>query len=200
MKSDDKKELIIKSARECFARYGYDKTTLEDIGKIAKLNKASLYYYYKNKEDIFIQVILQESTQYMSDLQKKTESYEGYEDKIINYLTDRLKYYKQVLNLHQLSIESLHKLEPVFEHLYQTVLEKEVAFIADLLQKGIGEKVFIPHSVQDVGEALMLIADALKHDAASKSKALFTMEIDYSVVEVKIKFIIGLVLEGLKKN
>lgn len=200
MKSDEKRELIVRSASECFAKYGYDKTTLEDIGKAAKLNKASLYYYFKNKEDIFIQVILQESEQYIAALQEKAATYQGYEQKIIHYLLDRLKYYREVLNLHQLSLESLHRLEPAFDQLYQSVLDKEIEFIAGLLKKATEEGLFKAHGQQKVAEAIMFIADALKHEAAYRSNALLAREIDYSPVEEKIKMIIGLVLDGLRSN
>ena len=59
MDTSPKKQEILKAASECFARFGYEKTTLDDIGKMVGLNKASLYYYYKNKEDIFAEVVLQ---------------------------------------------------------------------------------------------------------------------------------------------
>ncbi|MFX0062900.1 MAG: TetR/AcrR family transcriptional regulator [Candidatus Hermodarchaeota archaeon] len=34
------------AASDCFAKYGYRKTTLEDISKIVGVRKASLYYYW----------------------------------------------------------------------------------------------------------------------------------------------------------
>jgi AcrR family transcriptional regulator len=57
----EKKKEILKAASDCFARYGYEKTTLDDIGKMVGLNKASLYYYYKNKEAIFSEVVFEET-------------------------------------------------------------------------------------------------------------------------------------------
>jgi AcrR family transcriptional regulator len=47
-----KKEAILHGAAGCFTKFGYEKTTLDDIGKSAALNKASIYYYFKNKEEI----------------------------------------------------------------------------------------------------------------------------------------------------
>ena len=46
MTEPDKREQILKAAAECLSQYGYEKTTLSDIGKLVGLNKASLYYYY----------------------------------------------------------------------------------------------------------------------------------------------------------
>jgi ribosome-binding protein aMBF1 (putative translation factor) len=36
-----KEKKILQVAKECFARFGYEKTTLEDIGRMSGLNKAS---------------------------------------------------------------------------------------------------------------------------------------------------------------
>ncbi|MFW6389223.1 MAG: TetR/AcrR family transcriptional regulator, partial [Marinilabiliaceae bacterium] len=48
---------ILKSARELFAKFGYRKTTMEDIAQALRKGKSSLYYYFKNKEEIFQAVI-----------------------------------------------------------------------------------------------------------------------------------------------
>jgi hypothetical protein len=40
------------SCRGIDARFGYEKAALDDTGEIVGLNKASLYYYNKSKEDI----------------------------------------------------------------------------------------------------------------------------------------------------
>src|ERR671913_526132 len=47
------KNKIIKSAISTFSRYGYDKSRMDDIAKIAKLSKGTIYLYFKNKEELF---------------------------------------------------------------------------------------------------------------------------------------------------
>ena len=39
----DKRQMILEAAGECFDRFGYNKTTLKDIGERVGLNKASIY-------------------------------------------------------------------------------------------------------------------------------------------------------------
>lgn len=199
MKQNDRKQLILKAASECFSRYGYEKTTLEDIGGAINLNKASLYYYYKNKEDIFIAVILKESEEYLSALQEKVAIYQVVEEKILHYLSERLKYYKEVLNLHQLSIESIRKIEPLFEELYQMVMQKEIAFIEEQLTKGVKNGEFKEADMELVAESVLVVTDAIKHQAVRKSPLQFASQVDYSSIESKIHYTIQLILNGLKK-
>jgi AcrR family transcriptional regulator len=43
---------IINSAKKLMQQYGLKKTTMDDIAKAAVKSKSTLYYYFKDKEDI----------------------------------------------------------------------------------------------------------------------------------------------------
>ncbi len=66
----DKKKIIIGAAASVFLKYGYDKTTMNDIAKEASMGKGSLYYYYESKEHIYIAVIEKEAYHLIGLVQK----------------------------------------------------------------------------------------------------------------------------------
>ena len=47
-KKDVNRESILKIAQEIFSKYGYRKTTLDDIANAVRKGKSSLYYYFKS--------------------------------------------------------------------------------------------------------------------------------------------------------
>jgi len=49
---------IIKAAEKVFFAKGYDRVTMDEIAREAEVNKALLYYYFKNKEALFFAVNL----------------------------------------------------------------------------------------------------------------------------------------------
>ncbi|MEL6558278.1 MAG: TetR/AcrR family transcriptional regulator [Bacteroidota bacterium] len=51
---------IINSAADLFDRYGARKTTMEDIAREVGKGKSTLYYYFKNKEEVFESVLRHE--------------------------------------------------------------------------------------------------------------------------------------------
>jgi AcrR family transcriptional regulator len=55
-KANTTKTRILAAAYDCFLSYGYSKTTFKDIVEKAGISRASLYLYYKDKEDLFIQM------------------------------------------------------------------------------------------------------------------------------------------------
>src|SRR5688572_30958068 len=57
---DPIRDEILNGARDLFERFGFKKTTMEDIARQIGKSKSALYYYYKTKEEIFEAVILNE--------------------------------------------------------------------------------------------------------------------------------------------
>ncbi len=54
---EERREQIIQAAVACFARKGYHLTTMDDIVAESGLSKGSLYWHFKNKKDLLINVM-----------------------------------------------------------------------------------------------------------------------------------------------
>ena len=52
---------IVGVARKIFTRYGFRKTTMEEIAAASRKGKSSIYYYFKSKEEIFRAVVEREA-------------------------------------------------------------------------------------------------------------------------------------------
>ena len=53
-----RKKLIIDSALSVFNRSGIDKTTMSEIASEAGFGKATLYYYYPSKDDVYSEIMV----------------------------------------------------------------------------------------------------------------------------------------------
>ncbi len=198
MSKEIRKAKVLKGATDCFARYGYEKTTLEDIGKSVGLNKASLYYYYKNKEDIFCDVLFQEADIYMHELQGKIKSAKSSEAKILSYLSERLNYYRMMMNLHNLSLDTVRKVEPIFTEIYDKILKRESIYLASLIKDGIEGGEFVKVDVNRVADALLNVATSIRYRELHISFVKMAGEADYDRILEDIKFVSKLMLKGLK--
>ena len=56
MKDDLVKDHIINSSVAVFKKLGFDKVTMDNIAKAANKGRSTLYYYFKNKHEVFEQV------------------------------------------------------------------------------------------------------------------------------------------------
>jgi len=53
----EKQNLILDAAIECFFQYGVLKTSMDDIAKAARVSRSLIYFYYKNKDDVLLSLI-----------------------------------------------------------------------------------------------------------------------------------------------
>ncbi|PKR85567.1 TetR/AcrR family transcriptional regulator [Heyndrickxia camelliae] len=53
----NRKKLILESALKCFAEKGFELATIDDICARSGMSKGSIYNYFKTKEDIYIQLM-----------------------------------------------------------------------------------------------------------------------------------------------
>jgi AcrR family transcriptional regulator len=79
---NEKRQKILENAARLFARKGYEKVSLEEIAARLKLNKASLYHYFKSKDEMFFQIQMQAIAQANNALEKVLKSETGPEEKL----------------------------------------------------------------------------------------------------------------------
>lgn len=62
--TDEEREIIkrkiIDRGKDCFARYGIKKTSIEDLTKDLGIAKSSFYSFFSSKEDLFLQIFKEE--------------------------------------------------------------------------------------------------------------------------------------------
>ena len=194
------KEKIGRVAMKCFSKYGLDKTTLDDIAKEVGLNKASLYYYYKNKEDIFLEVAIREGQDFLSSLQQKTLAKKNTEERVTFYLVERINYYKNILNMNRVSVETLHKMLPRFFELFDSIMQVEIQFLSKIIREGVKTRELTKVNPDKLASSLIAMNDALKHHAEHKAILKNQDEIDYSEILVDMKFLLALIFKGLSQK
>lgn len=57
LKKDENRQQLFKEALSMFSLYGYKKTTIEDVTDRLGMTKGNLYFYVKNKKDLYFQTI-----------------------------------------------------------------------------------------------------------------------------------------------
>ena len=159
----DKRELIITAAEEVFARFGYKKTTMEDIAAEAHIGKASLYYYFPSKEIIFGEVIRKDSQLFQAKLDNAVSAAHTPEIKIRVYVTTRMRH-----------LEDLSKFYPTFtrEYLDHFVFVEQIRdefnnyekrTLAQLLQEGVDKGMFAIENVEYTAHMLTIAIKGLEY-------------------------------------
>lgn len=102
MSIDNTKDSILSVADKLFSRFGFHKTSMDEIAKIARKAKGSLYYHFASKDDLFKEVVAIEMTKLKSQLSTIINNPDlKASDKIKKYLITRMEILNSAANYHE---------------------------------------------------------------------------------------------------
>lgn len=88
-----KDKRIMLAAEEIFARYGYEKATLDSIIALADVGKGTVYKYFGNKEQLFYKLVAVKNEPFVEALQASVADKDNLESKLIAYFTVLVEFY-----------------------------------------------------------------------------------------------------------
>ena len=101
MSEIDVKSQIIESATKYFSRYGFHKTTMDEIAQNIHKAKGVLYYYFRSKEELFNEVLKQELDKLKIALLKIIQSDKNSLSILTDYMLTRFKLLNAAVNYHE---------------------------------------------------------------------------------------------------
>ena len=159
MKATIKKGIITQGARKIFSRYGFLKTTVEEIAKAARMGKASLYHYFESKEDIFREVVEQEHRFLTEKIQEAIRKVDAPQKKISAYVKTRMKHLNELANIHSALKDDYLDHYAFIEEIRERNFRQEIETIQAILKEGVQKGVFV---IRDIKLTSFSIISALK--------------------------------------
>ena len=71
---EQRADRILDAAAELMLRWGYNKTTIDDIVRVAGVPKGTIYLHWKTREDLFLALMRREYVRLVEDIQQRIES------------------------------------------------------------------------------------------------------------------------------
>jgi len=133
---------IIISAGQIFSRYGFRKTTMDELARALKMGKSSIYYYFKSKEEIFEAVVLHEANILRNELTTAIKSVESPVDKMKNYVFVRMKAFEKLSNYYNAIFDKNLDHFDFIETIREKYDREELAILRLIIYHGARKKVF----------------------------------------------------------
>jgi len=73
-KREQRADRILDAAAELMLRWGYNKTTIDDIARLAGVAKGTIYLHWKTREDLFLALMKREYVRLAQDIQQRIAS------------------------------------------------------------------------------------------------------------------------------
>ena len=139
---DEFRQRIIINASEIFRKYGFRKTTMDEIARALKMGKSSIYYYFPGKEVIFEAVVLHEANILRNELTTTIKTVESPIDKMHNYVFVRMKSFEKLANYYNAIFDKNLDHFDFIEKIRAKYDREELAILRLILYDGVRKKVF----------------------------------------------------------
>lgn len=140
-KEEFRKKIVIASG-QIFSRYGFKKTTMDEIAGALKIGKSSIYYYFKSKEEIFEAVVLFEANLLRNELTTAIKSVESPVEKMRNYVFVRMKTFEKLSNYYNAIFDKNLDHFNFIEKIREKYDREELAILRLIIYHGARNNVF----------------------------------------------------------
>ena len=192
MKIDNTKEQIIKVARQVFAKFGFQKTTVNEIAKAVHKAKGSVYYYFKNKEELFQSVVEKEFQTLRTELIKAINAGENAKEKLTNYIKVRMKTLNEFSNMYDALKNDYLNYMSFIEQIREKYDNEEIVLVKSILTNGVLNNEF---DIEDEEQTAIMIVTALK----GLELPIF-INSKYIELKQRLDFMISVLIRGIEKR
>jgi len=196
----DKLEQILEAARKRFAHFGLGKTTMTEIASDIGMSKASLYYYFPDKEHLFAAVIGREMDAFVEKMNNLIAAPGSAADKLKLYIAERLLSFQTLINLGKFSSSNLDSLKPAFSSLQEDFTKKENQLIEKVLTLGVKKKEFEIDDIPSTAEMFTSVTRGLRMIVLKQRDSYFLSEDDYATLAKRQERFTHIFLKGISKT
>jgi len=197
-KTKEKEQAILKAARERFAQFGFNKSTMDEIASDVELGKASLYYYFPAKEDLFRAVIHHEQDEFVKAIEKILNQNITASKKLFLYVENRLEFFEELLNLGTLNVHSFSNTKSIYKSLFENFHYQELKLIQIIINEGKRKGEFKKTLPVDLPELILHILQGLRFRVLRQLKGRNNDKIYVKQLKKESGSFVKFFLEGVK--
>jgi AcrR family transcriptional regulator len=159
VEKDEIRNQIVNSARAIFSKYGFKKTTMDEIAQATSKGKSSIYYYFVGKEEIYKAVIEKEATIIRDTIIQALANVEDPIDKLKIYVSIRMKSFRDMVNYYEAIKSELLQNLSFINKIREKYDRDEMDIVESFLKEGIKKELF---EIEDTGLTAIAIVTAIK--------------------------------------
>ncbi|MEI8048285.1 MAG: TetR/AcrR family transcriptional regulator [Bacteroidota bacterium] len=156
---DEVKEAIVNVARHIFSRFGFKKTTMDEIAIASRKGKSSIYYYFASKEEIFQAVVEKEAEIFKQELIKATNENDTPAQKLKTHVLVRMRSMEKLANFYSAIKDDFLGHLDFIEKIRKKYDQEEIQMMESILVEGVKNGMF---EIDDTSLAAIAIVTALK--------------------------------------
>ena len=135
-KTNDKYQRILEASVNVFADHGFHQSTVSQIAKKAGVADGTIYLYFKNKEDILVQIFNYKTKQIFERFREVVDSADNPIEKLRNLIRRHLQEFQQDRNLAVVYLAETRQINRVMEDQIKIMSKMYFDLVAEILEQG----------------------------------------------------------------
>ncbi len=193
----EKANKILQVAQKRFGLYGLEKTSMKEIASDIGISKATLYYYFPDKEHLFKAVVEMEQESFSQIVEKTFETTDDPTILMRKFVKIRLDYFKTFFNLSRLRFEDFKTMKPMLNDAYEIFNKNEEDQIKKIMKMGVEKKIFFIDDVQSLATLFLESLKGLRTLVIHNKELLYIEQDDYELLVKKQNAFTDVFIKGL---
>jgi len=191
-------EVILKAAQHRLGLYGYEKTTMKEIADDISMSKASLYYYFPDKENIFKAVIEKEQEEFISKIEGRIRNLENPEEMLKVYVKLRIGYFREFMNLSKFRSTEHEPVKPLLKEIFIRFRKREQLLLVKILTIGCNSGLFHCEDVESDAELFLNVLKGIRFTLSKQKPFIELNQVELEIIENAMNKFTNLFIKGLK--
>jgi len=190
---------ILAHANDMFAEFGYDGTIMDDLAQRADVNKASIYYHFKNKEYLYEQCLTHQFKTVVDQTLIAVDQVQSTKDKLHRLIISFAQQADKNPQMPSILMRELASGGINMPANARKQLQRMLFQLRDILEMGVKEGVF---NQLDAFSAHIMIMGSICFFISSKPmrKAIESSTVVDPSLDEAINGVANIILNGLLKN
>ena len=138
-----RKNKILEGALKVFKMYGIEKTTMDEIALESGFGKATLYYYYHSKDEVFIDIMEKGWKDLWEGIESRIVEEKSPKNKFLGIIKKMGDIVRKNKNLYGFLFTAPTYIQDNSQQKWKTYQERLYAILKSIIDEGIKKKEFI---------------------------------------------------------
>lgn len=174
----DRKEDIFEAAVQCFNKTGYFETTIDSIAAEAKISKGGIYYHFKSKKALFLELFNYRVNKYFNFLKHYTSDIDNPEERLRVFINKASGIQKENADFFKFCIEflSMGVRDPEIRDMMTDFYKESVGTFKSYVEEGVRQGLFKGHDTEKTALAIYFLFMGVFF-------TYFSVNADYDLIE-----------------
>jgi AcrR family transcriptional regulator len=190
---------ILTTAQKRFGQYGMAKTTMQEIADDLGISKASIYYYFPDKQQLYMAVIESEHDEFLKMVHETLKSLKDPAEMLHKYSALRRQHIGSMLNLSRISNEEMQGLKSLMADKWKVYHSREIEVISGILKAGMNKGIFKKREPEEIANLFLDILRNLRLSIFKQKQFIYLEPEEFETLVLKQELFTEIFINGLKQ-